>query len=134
VPDPQPQTAPASPPIADSTAQAREEYERRAAAAELARIQAEGERARAERQAPAGTAMEPARRERMQESRRLRSAVSPGEESARHQSPEQWLQGIADLRRQGRDEEADKALAEFRRAYPDYRIPDAMREKVEKAR
>jgi hypothetical protein len=47
-------------------------------------------------------------------------------------SPEQWLQGIADLRRQGRHDEADKALAEFRRAYPDYRIAEAMLEKVEK--
>jgi len=37
-------------------------------------------------------------------------------------SPEQWLQGIADLRRQGRHEEADKSLAEFRKRYPDYRI------------
>ncbi len=47
-------------------------------------------------------------------------------------SPEQWLQGIADLRRQGRHDEADKALAGFRRTYPDYRISEAMREKVEK--
>jgi hypothetical protein len=47
-------------------------------------------------------------------------------------SPEQWLQGIADLRRQGRHEEADKALAEFRRAYPDYKISEAMLEKVQK--
>jgi len=36
------------------------------------------------------------------------------------------------LRRQGKHEEADKALAEFRRAYPDYRISEAMLEKVEK--
>lgn len=47
-------------------------------------------------------------------------------------APEQWLQGIADLRRQGRHEEADKALAEFRRAYPEYKISEAMLEKVEK--
>jgi hypothetical protein len=47
-------------------------------------------------------------------------------------SPEQWLQGIADLRRQGRHEEADKALAEFRKRHPDYKIPEAMLEKVEK--
>jgi TolA-binding protein len=47
-------------------------------------------------------------------------------------APEQWLQGIADLRRQGRHEEADKALAEFRRTYPDYRISEAILEKVEK--
>ena len=47
-------------------------------------------------------------------------------------SPEQALQGIADLRRQGRHEEADKALAEFRKRYPDYRISAEMLEKVEK--
>ena len=51
---------------------------------------------------------------------------------AAYASPEQWLQGIADLRRQGRQDEADKALAEFRRAYPDYRISGAMLEKVER--
>jgi hypothetical protein len=49
-----------------------------------------------------------------------------------HASPEQWLQGIADLRRQGRHDEADKALAEFRKRYPDYKISEAMLEKVEK--
>jgi hypothetical protein len=47
-------------------------------------------------------------------------------------SPEQTLQGIADLRRQGRDEEADRALAEFRKRYPDYKIPEAMLERVER--
>ena len=48
------------------------------------------------------------------------------------QSPEQWLQGIADLRRQGRHEEADKELAELRKRYPDYRISPEMRKQVEK--
>jgi len=48
------------------------------------------------------------------------------------QSPEQWLQGIADLRKQGRHEEADKELAEFRKRYPDYKIPPTMRERVER--
>ena len=47
-------------------------------------------------------------------------------------SPEQWLQGIADLRRQGRHEEADRELAEFRKRHPDYRISEATLEKVEK--
>ena len=47
-------------------------------------------------------------------------------------SPEQWLQGIADLKRQGRNEEAEKQLAEFRKRYPDYRIPEAILEKFEK--
>jgi hypothetical protein len=49
-----------------------------------------------------------------------------------HASPEQLLQGIADLRRQGRHEDADKALAEFRRLYPDHRISEEMRAKVER--
>jgi hypothetical protein len=48
------------------------------------------------------------------------------------EAPEQWLERIAELRKQGKHEEADKALAEFRRAYPEYRIPEAMLEKVEK--
>jgi hypothetical protein len=48
------------------------------------------------------------------------------------QSPEQWLQGIADLRKQGRHEEADKELTEFRKRYPEYKIPPAMRERVER--
>ena len=47
-------------------------------------------------------------------------------------SPEQWLQGIADLKRQGRSEEAENQLAEFRKRYPDYRIPEAILEKFEK--
>lgn len=47
-------------------------------------------------------------------------------------SPEQWLQGIADLKRQGRNEEAENQLAEFRNRYPDYRIPEAILEKFEK--
>ena len=46
--------------------------------------------------------------------------------------PEKWLERIVQLRQQGKHEEADKALAEFRKRYPDYKIPEAMREKVEK--
>lgn len=47
-------------------------------------------------------------------------------------SPEQWLQRIADLRRQGRDEEADRELAEFRKRYPDYRLSEETKAKVER--
>ena len=62
--------------------------------------------------------------ERRVAARRTRARALPVQLSAYAlQSPEQWLQGIADLRRQGRHEEADKALAEFRKRYPDYRIP-----------
>jgi hypothetical protein len=48
------------------------------------------------------------------------------------QSPEAELERIARLRATGRHEEADKALAEFRKRYPGYRIAPAMLERVEK--
>lgn len=48
------------------------------------------------------------------------------------ETPEKELDRIANLRRDGRHEEADKALAEFRRRYPDYKVPAEMLERVEK--
>jgi len=45
---------------------------------------------------------------------------------------EKELEHIAQLRAQGRHDEADKALAEFRKRFPDYTIPEAMRERVER--
>src|SRR2546428_3771285 len=51
---------------------------------------------------------------------------------AKADSPEAALERIAELRRQGKQDEADKALAEFRRRYPDYRIAEEMRKKVER--
>jgi hypothetical protein len=59
----------------------------------------------------------------------LAGAAAPNFSAA---SPEQWLQGIADLRRQGRHEEADTQLEEFRRRYPDYRIPEGMLDSVKR--
>jgi hypothetical protein len=44
--------------------------------------------------------------------------------------PEKILERIATLRREGRGKEADDLYAEFKRRFPDYRIPDAMREQV----
>jgi len=51
-------------------------------------------------------------------------AQAPMDEATRE------LEAIAKLRVEGRQEEADKALAEFRRKRPDYRIPEAMWERV----
>lgn len=132
VPDPKPQAAPApqpaSPPLADSAAQGREEYERRAAAAELARLQAERELPRAERQAAAS-----ARADSAEEPRRSRPAAASSSLGAvtADRSPEQWLLRIDDLKRQRRHEEAQKELTEFRKRFPDYRIPEAILEKFE---
>jgi hypothetical protein len=46
--------------------------------------------------------------------------------------PEKWLERVARLRQEGKHDEADKALAEFRKRHPDYKIPEAMLERVEK--
>ena len=51
---------------------------------------------------------------------------------AKAESPEAALERIAELRRQGKHDEADKALAEFRRRYPDHRIAEEMLKKVER--
>jgi len=51
---------------------------------------------------------------------------------AKADSPEAALERIAELRRQGRHDEADKALAEFRRRFPDYRIAAEMLKKVQR--
>ena len=48
------------------------------------------------------------------------------------QGPEIELERIAELRAAGRHEQADKALAEFRKRYPDYRLSDEMKAKVER--
>ena len=77
----------------------------------------------------------PARRE--MESPRPQASASAGARvmgqlQSKVEAPEAWLERIAELRKQGKHEEADKALAEFRKRYPDYRLSDEVRAKVEK--
>ena len=59
-----------------------------------------------------------------------RAAAVPASRLARA-TPEQWLLGIDDLKRQGQHDEAARELAEFRKRYPSYRIPEAITEKFE---
>jgi hypothetical protein len=47
-------------------------------------------------------------------------------------TPERELERIAQLRHEAKHDEADKALAEFRKRYPDFRIPEAMLERLER--
>ncbi|MGH8689021.1 MAG: hypothetical protein ACREVQ_15060 [Burkholderiales bacterium] len=56
--------------------------------------------------------------------------VARGKISASAETPGQWLERIAKLRAEGKAEEADRSLAEFRRRYPEYRIPPAMRARI----
>ena len=51
--------------------------------------------------------------------------------AAAPENPDRWLERIAELRSRGRHAEADRELAAFRRAYPDYRLSEVMRERVE---
>ena len=41
---------------------------------------------------------------------------------------EQWLERIVELRKLGKLDEAKASLAEFRKRFPDYRLPDALRD------
>src|SRR5438552_19159518 len=61
-------------------------------------------------------------------------AMRRAERGTVEEAPERILERIAELRRQGKQDEADKALAEFRRRYPDYRIAKEMLKKVERQR
>jgi hypothetical protein len=42
--------------------------------------------------------------------------------------PGKWLERIEELRKQGRFDEARASLAEFRKRYPDYRLPDTLKD------
>ena len=92
-----------------------------AAAAEAPRRAEPESRARAQVPAPAPQAA-PA-----QEGARASGAVA-----ALYVGPQRWLEQIAELRKEGKHDDADKLLEEFRKTYPDYRISDEMRAKVER--
>jgi Tfp pilus assembly protein PilV len=61
-------------------------------------------------------------------------AIASAQIQSKVETPESWLERIAELRKQGKHEEADKALAEFRKRYPDYRLSDGVRAKVERTK
>lgn len=50
------------------------------------------------------------------------SSAAPGD------PPEEWLKRIGELLRDGKTSEAREQLAGFRKRYPDYRLPEALRE------
>jgi len=68
--------------------------------------------------------------------RAKREADAASQPALRAQSalddPAQELERIARLRAEGRHADADKALEEFRRRHPDFRISDAMLERVKR--
>ena len=98
------------------------------------RSDATGERRRHESEsarpapAPAPAPARPA----MERPRAEMGAMSGAMAGRAIEAPEPWLERIAELRRQGKHEEADKALEEFRKRYPDYRLSDEVKAKVER--
>jgi hypothetical protein len=58
--------------------------------------------------------------------------AAPAPMAAYLDSPERFLDRIAELRKEGNHNEADRLLAEFRQRYPDYSISKEMLEKVER--
>jgi len=59
-----------------------------------------------------------------------RAQASAERDAKKDEAPREWLERIARLRREGRVEEADDSLVEFRRRYPGYEIPKEMRAAV----
>jgi hypothetical protein len=78
--------------------------------------------------APQAAAAPRAKREAMSDNAAAREAHPAG--APADPDPARELDRIAKLREAARHEEADRALAEFRRRHPDYRIPEAMWERV----
>jgi hypothetical protein len=135
-PDPKPQARPEPAPAAPAQemrqpAVAADQRLRDADRLDSDRLARERERLAQQRAAQEGVRSQEVRRE----SAASVAAAKPAPDARpifAQQSPEQWLQGIDDLKRQGRHEEAEKQLAEFRKRYPNYRIPEAITEKFEK--
>lgn len=46
-------------------------------------------------------------------------------DQAQIEPPERWLERIVQLRKEGKHEEADRQLAEFRKRHPGYKVPEA---------
>jgi hypothetical protein len=89
-----------------------------------------GERELAKQQAPAAEMRADQAQPRPQLGAAARSEVM--RQQAFAETPEQWLERIAKLRAEGKHDEADKALAEFRKRYPDFRISEETLKKVER--
>lgn len=91
-------------------------------AAPLARTPSQGaksEVAETERQAP-GKRAPLATSERLLTDDRISALIN----ELKAAGPKEWLEEIETLRRQRRNDEADRLLAEFRRRFPDYPVPE----------
>jgi hypothetical protein len=83
-----------------------------------------------------GQRADQAARDSAGEASRERAEVASGVLAKRakvlDETPEKALERIAELRRAGKHDEADRALAGFRKRFPDYKLSDEMKAKVER--
>jgi hypothetical protein len=86
---------------------------------------------------PARESPAPARADAADHTARDESASNAaGKDAARARSadpnaslyPEHWLANIRSMFKENRRDEALRSLAEFRRIYPDYKLPDDLRD------
>jgi hypothetical protein len=54
----------------------------------------------------------------------IRGTEFPANPNTNERTPEKWLDDIRKLRMEGKMSEADRELAEFKKRYPDYRLPE----------
>jgi hypothetical protein len=138
-PESKPAAKPAAPsfapdPRAVATSPRRDErrVEEAAARAEEAAVVAGAKQERAQvTQAEASKLAQREERASQSVAARPMGAPAAAPAAAPPENPERWLERIAELRSRGRHVEADRELAAFRKAYPDYRLSDLMRERVE---
>ena len=127
------ESAPASPaPVADAQVKPKLEAQPKAAAAPTpapAAVEMLASRRDATRSAESSAAGAVARNEARPAMAQMQA---PAAKTALADTPERELERIAGLRNLGMHDEADKALAEFRKHYPDYAIPETMRARVER--
>jgi hypothetical protein len=128
--------APAPPPAPASAAAPAPRFESQMGAAAPAPQAApvsklQGDRAaESNRQAPAAAAGVAPSTEQARAKRDMRELATDAAKEAQKGPLERELDRIAQLRRDGRNAEADEALEKFRRENPGYRIPDAVWEQV----
>lgn len=117
-----PERARSDAPTAKASPQApREEALRRTAPDSAASsVQDKVEPQRTTPSAPAAASPAPAARGQVQPEMRAKGLASKVE------LPDEWLERIARLREERRDEEADRAFEDFKRRYPEFKIPEAM--------
>jgi hypothetical protein len=116
------ETAPAAAPLAETQVEAPALAKRADARSELG--SATGSLAAPQAPPAAAPAMRAMRRDRVASERMAEERPAL--------TPEQELERIAGLRKEQKHDEADKALAEFRKRYPEFKIPAPMLERVER--